>query len=330
MPKVSIVIPVYNAGELLRIAVDSILAQTEKDFELILMDDGSTDDGITAKLADGYAAADKRIRVIHKANQGVMKTREVGIEQAQGEYVYVCDQDDYLHPQFLEYALWACKTHNLDYLKILHEFGSINAKERLAPLGDFASVPLVVIDNETNSGAEIGDAAGKLHTDAWAQFGKRELLREYPCTVYDVSRVFHLVNKAKRWGVEEVPLYYYHGDIAGSMIHRAIPKGWIDELHAGWDKVYDLYAGKAVDARGQAIFSRILEKQIVPHIKVIFHMIKRLNKLNDRKTRRAVWREFGDMARDFLFCRKVPAKIIGTKHYIEYLFFAVFFGGGAK
>ena len=220
--KVSVVIPVYNGGSLLRVMMDSVLAQTEPSFEVVAVDDGSTDCGRTAAILEEYAKKDGRIRVVTQPNKGVSQTRDFGVAQARGDWVYVCDQDDYLHPRMLEFCLWACERHNLDYLKITHQFGSVNATSRLAPIDDFSDVPVAVVDNFSSDGETVGKMLKKLHVDPWAQFTRRELSLRFPFSKYDVSRVFHLVTAASRWGVEELPLYYYHGDIMESMIHKAI------------------------------------------------------------------------------------------------------------
>ena len=88
----SILVPVYNTSEYLQECVDSILAQTFRDFELVLIDDGSTDD--SGAICDAYAARDFRIRVIHKANEGLMMTRRRGFREANGAYFICVDSDD--------------------------------------------------------------------------------------------------------------------------------------------------------------------------------------------------------------------------------------------
>lgn len=100
MRSISIIVPVYNVEPYLRRCVDSILAQTFKDFELILIDDGSPD-GCPA-ICDGYAEKDSRIRVIHKENGGVSSARNAGMAVAEGKYFLFCDSDDYVSPQWCE------------------------------------------------------------------------------------------------------------------------------------------------------------------------------------------------------------------------------------
>ena len=91
-PKISIIVPVYNTEKYLRQCVDSILNQSFKDFELLLIDDGSKD--ASGTICDEYATKDKRVRVWHQENQGVSVARNVGLEHAQGEWIYFPDSDD--------------------------------------------------------------------------------------------------------------------------------------------------------------------------------------------------------------------------------------------
>lgn len=97
---VSIIVPVYNSGKYLRKCVDSILAQTFTDFELFLVNDGSTDD--SPGICDDYASRDPRIRVIHQVNQGQSVARNNAIARMSGEWVLFCDSDDWIHPESLE------------------------------------------------------------------------------------------------------------------------------------------------------------------------------------------------------------------------------------
>ena len=105
--KVSIIVPVYNVENVLHYCVDSILAQTYKDFELILVDDGSTDG--SASVCDEFDKMDNRIRVIHKENGGVSTDRNAGIELVAGECICFIDSDDFVAKDYLEELL---KSHN--------------------------------------------------------------------------------------------------------------------------------------------------------------------------------------------------------------------------
>lgn len=91
-PKYSVIIPAYNAEKTLRRCVDSVLAQTFVNFEIILVDDGSDDS--TPRLIDEYAERDRRVRAIHKSNGGVSSARNAGLENSSGEYIVFMDSDD--------------------------------------------------------------------------------------------------------------------------------------------------------------------------------------------------------------------------------------------
>ena len=100
MAQVSIIVPVYQVETYLRQCIDSILAQTFTDFELILVDDGSKDK--SGEICEEYAGKDGRVRVIHKENGGLSDARNAGLEQAAGEYFMFVDSDDYIAPTMIE------------------------------------------------------------------------------------------------------------------------------------------------------------------------------------------------------------------------------------
>lgn len=100
MPRFSIVIPVYNTAPYLAECLDSVLSQTIVDFEVLAIDDGSTDS--SAQILDEYAVKDARIHVTHIPNRGVSAARNLGIEQAQGEYLCFVDADDVITSNYLE------------------------------------------------------------------------------------------------------------------------------------------------------------------------------------------------------------------------------------
>lgn len=115
-PLLSVIIPVYNVEQYLSKCVDSILSQTFTDFELILVNDGSTDN--SSKICDEYAKKDKRIRVFHRKNCGVSVSRNFGLDQALGDYVNFMDADDEIYPGTLEDNMKILlKNRNIDILQ---------------------------------------------------------------------------------------------------------------------------------------------------------------------------------------------------------------------
>lgn len=112
MIRISVIVPVYNAECYIVDCVESILAQSYKEFELLLIDDGSQDK--SGMICDAYADKDQRVKVIHKENGGVSSARNLGLSIATGEYVTFVDSDDWIDQEFLTKGFLACQADNLD------------------------------------------------------------------------------------------------------------------------------------------------------------------------------------------------------------------------
>ena len=115
-PSISVIVPVYNTGDYLKLCIDSILDQDFSDFELILVDDGSTDE--SPSICDHYAKQDSRIKCIHKENGGVIKALALGVHEARGRWVAFVDHDDTLPSD----ALTTLYTHTGDNSDIIIGF----------------------------------------------------------------------------------------------------------------------------------------------------------------------------------------------------------------
>ncbi|MBQ9058155.1 MAG: glycosyltransferase family 2 protein [Atopobiaceae bacterium] len=111
IPKVSIIMPVYNVDSYLRRSIQSVQNQTLRDFEMIIVDDGSTDG--SAAIADRAADRDIRIDVLHTPNQGAPAARNTALKRATGEYIFFMDADDWIEPQMLEELYKLCVDHKL-------------------------------------------------------------------------------------------------------------------------------------------------------------------------------------------------------------------------
>lgn len=111
-PKISVIVPVYNVEQYLLRCINSILAQTFTDFELLLIDDGSTDN--SGRICDEYAKKDNRIRVFHKENGGVSSARNVGLANAQGGWLWFVDSDDYLEQNALDIVILHLKYNDAE------------------------------------------------------------------------------------------------------------------------------------------------------------------------------------------------------------------------
>ena len=130
-PAVSIIVPVYNGEKTLERCVDSVLKQEYKDFELFLINDGSSDK--TREICERYAAADDRVLVIHKENSGVSESRNMAIAQAHGEYLQFLDCDDWITPDATKLLVRAAKEEQADL--VIADFYRVIG-ERLSHKGD--------------------------------------------------------------------------------------------------------------------------------------------------------------------------------------------------
>lgn len=116
MKSLSIIVPVYNCEKFLNQCVESILSQQFEDYELLLIDDGSTDS--SGQMCDKWAANDEKISVFHIANAGVSNARNIGLSSADGKYITFIDSDDYISENFLHKAVDFMETHpEVDYVQ---------------------------------------------------------------------------------------------------------------------------------------------------------------------------------------------------------------------
>lgn len=112
--KVSIVIPVYNVESYLHECLDSVIGQTYHDWEVLLIDDGSTDS--SGNICDEYAAQYENIRVVHQKNGGLSDARNTGLNYSSGEYIYFLDSDDYIVPEAIEHLVDNIERNQADFV----------------------------------------------------------------------------------------------------------------------------------------------------------------------------------------------------------------------
>lgn len=219
MSEISVVVPVYNVEKYLSRCVDSILAQTFTDFELILIDDGSKD--CSGEICDNYAKQHRNIRVIHQDNKGQAAARNLGVEIAKGEWIAFVDSDDLIHPQYLEILYRAvCDTNTK--LSVCHAFEDSNIPE------DFwvkqrSSIRTYKV-NETRLRDWMSESCNDVSKYAyWVVWGKlihRAILRQYPFTlnrIYeDNAVVYKWLYAAGEITYCDNTMYYYYINTSGT------------------------------------------------------------------------------------------------------------------
>ena len=298
MAEVSIIVPVYQVEKYIRQCVDSILAQTFTDFELILVDDGSKDK--SGQICDEYAVLDQRVKVIHKENGGLSDARNCGMDQAVGNYFMFVDSDDYIAPTMLEYLYKALMNKEADIAvcNFLHFFEEDRKR-------DFSTN----IQSEVLSGAEIfysrkNERVYGIWTVAWNKLYKRE-------TLGNVRFRFGKYHEDEFWAndiyqmdikVVTIPecLYYYRqrdNSIMGrknikrdfdilEALQERIAVYFMDERHA--DQAYKvmIFSLEYLAESKKLITNKDEENQFLQAEKKTKDMIKRLKKMNLSKIKR--------------------------------------------
>lgn len=199
---ISVIIPVYNVEKYLRQCIDSVLSQTFQDFEIILVDDGSTDS--SGKICDEYANKDNRIRVVHKPNGGLVSARKVGFEVSSGEYISNIDSDDWLEPNHLQVLYEGIKKENAD-ISFADFFRNENERQVYINNIPTSIEPRQIILDFFN---------GKIHAGLWNKLYRRALFEEnkisYPKYDYfeDMHTSISLMMYANE--VAYIPVATYH------------------------------------------------------------------------------------------------------------------------
>ena len=208
-PKVSIIVPVYNAQEYLKRCVDSILSQDYRDFELLLMDDGSKD--ASGEICDAYAQQDGRVRVIHKENSGVSDTRNQALELARGTFLQFLDSDDWIVPEATRLLVRSMEEYNCDM--VISDFYRVSG-ERLAQKGDIEEDK--VMSRQEFASYMIENPADFYYGVLWNKLYRRDIVEEHKLRMdTDISWcedfMFNLeyIRYAKVFYALHAPIYYY-------------------------------------------------------------------------------------------------------------------------
>lgn len=204
-PKISIIVPVYNVEEYITECIDSILSQTYKDWELILVNDGSTDN--SGKICDEYALKDNRINVIHKENGGLSSARNAGIDVAKGEYITFIDSDDVLLNNDIYDKIIKIfnedKSIDVVQYDVIHKWQSSEEHKRLYPFKIYYN-KLNILE---------GYLTEKIHVACWDKIFKAEIFKEirFPLGQIseDIAIIPQIVERTNKLRTTDIGYYGY-------------------------------------------------------------------------------------------------------------------------
>ncbi len=240
---ISIIIPIYNAEKWLQRCINSVLNQTFSHFELLLVDDGSTDR--SSEICDMNALQDERIKVCHKKNGGASTARNKGIEMARGEFISFIDADDYIRPEFLETLLSLLLEHDADISAC--DFWWIKDGEKTEPVKDSF---VKVSDEPLTYFEHVGWACGVV---VWNKLYRRKLFEtrrflEEEIHHQDEWIIHYLLNDAKRIVYTNEKLYVYL-IYDTSLVHTEMPFSCYKGYMALMDRVKMLDEKKMISNR---------------------------------------------------------------------------------
>lgn len=231
---ISVIVPVYNVEKYLHKCVDSIINQTYKDLEIILVDDGSPDN--CPKICDEYAQKDNRIKVIHKENGGVSSARNVGLISAQGEFVQFIDSDDFIKEQMIEKLISSLHETSSDIVVCRAITYYDSGKEKIQKNDKWEEV------------LNRDDAAklifSEMNNAMWNKLFKKELAEGI---LFEEGRTFgedpyflaQILNKSKKVSFVSEELYYYR-QRENSITSGKFSEKRFDQVYFK-DKMYDYF-----------------------------------------------------------------------------------------
>jgi len=198
---ISIIVPIYKVEPYLRQCIDSILNQTYKDIEVLLIDDGSPD--MCGIICDEYAEKDNRIRVFHTENRGLASARNLGLLEARGQYIGFVDSDDWIEPEMYEIMSGLLRETDADICTcgLWHDSGINNEKNGFNK----------TIYNEEEALEAMID--GEIKTALWNKLYRTQIFTgiAFPAgkVFEDIATIHFLISKSRKVTVSDAPLYHY-------------------------------------------------------------------------------------------------------------------------
>jgi len=246
MPKVSVIVPAYNAEKVIERCVRSILDQEFKDLEVIVMNDGSKDS--TGEILDTIAAEDDRLQVVHKENSGVSDTRNKALDLAEGDYIQFLDADDWIPANSTKELVRTMEGKNADL--VVAEFYRV--------VGENAARKGSITGDEVLSRQEYAEAMAMSPADyyygvLWNKLYRRSLIEEFhirmdPKVSFSEDMIFNLeyILHCERIAPLQVPVYYYV-KTEGSLVAKNLSLSKLVEMKTSVFRYYDEFFKNVLD-----------------------------------------------------------------------------------
>lgn len=300
-PEISVIVPVYNAERWLRRCVDSILNQTFADFELLLVDDGSTD--ASGAICDEYVASDPRVHVFHKPNGGVSSARNVGLDNAQGEWISFIDADDWIYPDMLQILSKASVDNEIVFFSVTEFFDDGTkveyiAKECQTYIAKGAQQSILYLKNN--------EAHYPFFGFTWSKLFRRDIIEQNNIRFIDGFAFYEdeiftdeYCKNVNRLRILSSPLYYYRRSSEGLTGMRRKPeemlilsKKVLKSYHAYTYEPLKVYELERSFSFLKEAIDKDEEMQFYDEARILLGLIKRVNKQTRIGLRLKVLRSF--------------------------------------
>ena len=294
-PTISIIVPVYNSEKYLDACIDSILSQSFRDFELILVDDGSKDS--SAQICDEYASQDTRVRVIHKANGGVSAARNDGLDIAKGEYITFIDSDDWVERKYLE-TLSNYRDYDIVFFshRMIYEDGYTSEFKFEAKEGDRQNIWEIVASLRKNA------VGSNFYGYTWNKMFRRDIIEKYKIRFIEGLRisedeVYTLDYCTHAKSIKVLPLCLYNYRVLGTGLtatknsadeYNKLAKSYLAIMERETDnRIYEIYVPVVLEEFYMAAINQNNPLYAFSRFKQMKNALKKghIDKVSSRKTR---------------------------------------------
>ena len=268
--KVSIILPVYNAAQTINRMLESLRVQTLTDFEVLMIDDGSTDE--SCMILDEYANKDTRFKVVHKRNEGVSAARQTGVELAQGEYVIHADSDDWVDATMLEELYEKAKITDADVV-ICDFFSNTDTGQTLCKQRP----------SELKADVILRELFQQLHGSCWNKLVRQACYNKYnvrfPKGINHCEDLLFWAQLLQHNDVKVsyLPKAFYHYYVNSNSITRHYTRSTYEMRLKYLTKLYEILSPKYKSIKQQAAFGVFTEA-------VMFNVLSRNEALNGLST----------------------------------------------
>lgn len=317
MPQISLIIPLYNAEKYLWPCLDSVSAQTFSDFEVLCVNDGSSDR--TEEIVQSFAEKDSRFRLINQKNAGCSMARNKGLKEAKSPYIALLDQDDMLHPQALEVLYYLIKKDNYDVAEFVNQTVPDDFVLQNPPHYDLADIKYQSYNNPFNFYFKNKRGGSVL---VWNRLYKKDAIAgiEFPQdiqpaedTIFSLKVMYHTMSIIHT----DTKLLYYR-DSSTSVMNHGINDKYI-KSHANAGKVmadYFLHSNRVQNKREKMILQKYITRFIFKS--VISQPLRRLKNSDTRLASLEMSRQF---ALDLYNAKSFHPRLLGVKKALAcYLF----------